>query len=462
MATSHNPFKVNGLGFFLPVFLVSMLLISTAAFAVVEVDTFTHSTCRVELIMPDASRHILDLAGPSVMEVWFEGPSEGIAIDNNGNGLDEVETQLTAMNLGGYHSLLGIARVSLNPQAASMGQMEEVLNNTPGILDIPPFISSGPVDSFFDVYIEIDLPDIGVKLYNQVPMRCISIITHKPPEAGNIYHAQGPFVLYDQNGDHSGVLIDELFYHPNPVVEIDPFNHSNGQIELTTPAGSAETIPLSGSSTVEVFFEGTVEGSAYDHDGDSLDEVHTEMAALNLSGTSPIYGTVHMRLDTTRPSAGQMEETTDLNTGTLDVPPFTSTATVDSFFDVFFELDLPSMGMTFYIANPMRWTSLLHHKPPGPNDTYSSFQPIPLLDSAGNPTGFTLTEASLLAAPCVRCSDFDTSGTTDLPDLVQFADNWMWKETVGDTDNPSDLNCDWQVNLSDFANFAANWMDACL
>ena len=225
------------------------------------------------------------------------------------------------------------------------------------------------------------------------------------------------------------------------------------------PDGSSEIIDMAGPSTMEVYFEGTTEGSAFDDDFNQRDEVQTEMVALDLAGTGS-FGLVHLRLRPSLPTVGQMEETSNTTTGVLDILPFALGGTVDSFFDVYVELELPVLG-TLHTEQPVRWFSEITHKPPAPADIYESLEQIDLFDAAGNYTGFVLGEISYHPNPCVRCSNFDESGMTDMPDLKTFVNNWLWTESVGDTYNPADLNCDWRVNLVDFSVFASSWLRTC-
>ncbi|MGD0596520.1 MAG: MopE-related protein [Sedimentisphaerales bacterium] len=63
--------------------------------------------------------------------------------------------------------------------------------------------------------------------------------------------------------------------------------------------------------------------------------------------------------------------------------------------------------------------------------------------------------------PCQKSSDLDGNGITDMSDLKVFAANWLWTESVGQTDNPADLNCDEKVDFIDFALFSGSWMVNC-
>lgn len=163
---------------------------------------------------------------------------------------------------------------------------------------------------------------------------------------------------------------------------------------------------MKGHATVHVFFEGLQEGLADDDDGDSLDEVATEIVELYLVGFSPLLGLVRMSLNTALPSMGEMEETIDSNTGVLDVPPFGS-GTIDSFFEIYFEFEM--LGQNFYNIAPLRWQGVLSEKSAGHQDTYENLADIQLFDAAGRPTGYFLGAGRFLPNPPVEVDILDTS-----------------------------------------------------
>jgi hypothetical protein len=169
------------------------------------------------------------------------------------------------------------------------------------------------------------------------------------------------------------------------VVEVDPFEFSTATVEIIWLDGTAEWVELRGSSEMHVSFEGTSEGDAFDDDGDGLDEVDAKLAELQLSGASPFFGAVALGLDPASPSLGVMKEKLNATPGLLDVPPFAATGQLDSFFDVFFAMDLG--GLQLHNVDPMRLSSVISTKPPAATDTYESIQDIPLYDPDGNLTG---------------------------------------------------------------------------
>ena len=368
------------------------LFSNATTFAVTEIDQFDHSRCQIELIMP-LSTEIVNLGGPSTMEVYFEGAIEGSADDDSGNGFDEVPTEIVALNMMGPSSL-GMVKMRLYPSIPASGEMEEKVNTIPGVLEVPPFVSGGTwsVDSFFDISFEIEFD--GLTFQTEQPIRWISQITHKPPTPNDIYLSSERVELIEADtGDRTGIFFIATKYHPNPIVEIDQFDNSRGQIELQLPDGSDETVNLEGLSTMAVYFEGATEGSANDDDGDDLDEVQAEIVALNLTGSSS-FGDVNMHLHPSLSALGEMGETVNTTTGILDITPFSTggTGTADSFFDIYFEIEVD--GTTLRTEEPIRWTSLITHKPPSPVDIYESLEQVELVDDAGHSTGILLTAAS--------------------------------------------------------------------
>ena len=55
---------------------------------------------RMELV----ELQLVPLVGPAEVHTFFEGPAMGDALDDDVNGLDEVHTEITSMNLSGMTS----------------------------------------------------------------------------------------------------------------------------------------------------------------------------------------------------------------------------------------------------------------------------------------------------------------------------------------------------------------------
>jgi len=186
---------------------------------------------------------------------------------------------------------------------------------------------------------------------------------------------------------------DEGYTPPEePVIEVDFFDSSVVLIELVTPTGERELIELTGSSTMHVFFEGSAEGDA-DDDGNGLDEVPIEMVEMELVGMSSSLGQITLSLNPSFSSAGQYEERENNISGLLDIPPFTMNGSIDSFFDVFIDIDTDQGPL--YPADSINLVGLIHHKPPDPRDTYNDpdlgITLLELLDAVGNPSGYFIS-----------------------------------------------------------------------
>ena len=199
------------------VWIITVLLATSTATLgdVTEIDTFTYSRGQISLDDLSAS-DIIDLNGPSEIHVFFEGGAEGIADDDNGNGLDEVAAEIVSMNLAGTGNSFGDVVVRLNSGRQALGVIEEMINNTSGILDLPPFAPTGAANSFFDVFVELEFTTMGIILYSHDPARMIAVINEKPPAGGDIYRFTGPLQLYSGDGTPTPVSISNLQYEPNP------------------------------------------------------------------------------------------------------------------------------------------------------------------------------------------------------------------------------------------------------
>ena len=211
-----------------------------------------------------------------------------------------------------------------------------------------------------------------------------------------MYENPEKILLLDENGNPTGFSIGAGRHVPRPVVEVDFFPNTTAVMELQLPDGGSVPIALSGPTTVHVFFEGANEGDASDNDGNGLDDVQTEMVDMQLTGASPL-GPVLVRLHPSKPSRGLIEETANTQPGRLDLPPFAPAGTANSFFDVFFEIQVG--GLRFHTQTPKRMSSVITHKPPAPGNVYENPEKILLLDENGNPTGFSIGAGSHVPNP---------------------------------------------------------------
>jgi hypothetical protein len=125
------------------------------------------------------------------------------------------------------------------------------------------------------------------------------------------------------------------------------------------------------------------------------------MVQLDLKGYSSL-GPVVVKLNSSKPSTGEIEETQDATTGVLDVPPFADTGSADSFFDVFFEVTVGDRVL--HNDRPVRMQTTILHKPPTPIDFYQNLftQPVQLLDANGEPVGVSLVKEIHIPNPVIK------------------------------------------------------------
>ncbi|OGZ41592.1 MAG: hypothetical protein A3C80_00100 [Candidatus Ryanbacteria bacterium RIFCSPHIGHO2_02_FULL_45_43] len=174
-----------------------------------ETDIFSATTAQVEVRFPNGASEIINMSGPTTVEVRLGGIS-----DMDGDGREEVETEMLQLELTGTSPMLGPVNVRLNPTMPSRGMIKEQTNNTPGVLDLPPLAPSGLADSFFDVFFDIEVA--GQTLHNQQPKHMRTVITHKPPAEGETYEDPTPIELYDENGRPTGITLVGAHHTPNP------------------------------------------------------------------------------------------------------------------------------------------------------------------------------------------------------------------------------------------------------
>ncbi|MDX1745695.1 MAG: hypothetical protein R3324_07140, partial [Halobacteriales archaeon] len=375
----------------------------------VEIDRYEQTTALVQLSGGGLNNAPFILNGPAEVHVFFDGPNEGDAEDDDNNGLDEVQTELVELNLTG-----GGVQLRLNPDQPSLGQIEELVNNNDGLLDLDPF-ADGDADSFFDVFFEVVLPD-GTVLHNGQPLFISATIGEKPPFTRYIHLIPpgDPVELLTENDQPSGIFITRA-EHNTGTIEVDAFEETKAEIDIITPGGGTETVDLRGPSTVHVYFEGQTEGDAQDDDGDNRDDVETEIVDLELRGISSL-GEVIVRLNPNEPSLGEIEELVNNNDGLLDVDPFAN-GDADSFFDVFFEIEIG--GQLLFNQDPKTMRAVITEKPPGIGDVYEDPEVIPLFTENGQNSGFALGTTRHIPRPEEEVVEIDRYEQTTA--LVQLA-----------------------------------------
>ncbi len=377
-----------------------------------EVDYFGFSLAEVTVQMGPLSETI-QLIGPAKVLVAI-GP-EGAAHDTDfpSDGLEQVQTELVQMELTGNSVLLGAVTVRLrdaskDPFSSSWGEIEESANLTPGTLDLPPFTPSGTADSFFDVFFEIEVG--GQVFHTRQPKRMQATITHKPPRDGETYASADLVQLYDENNLPTQIFVTRASHTPNPPITLHDLTQARAELTLNTGAVTL-TIPLQGRLTT-LDFTGPA-GEARDTDADGLEQISTELVQLELSGNSSLLGPIALRLrdhslSPFRNSRGEMEERLNTTPGTLDLWPYASSGEVDSFFDIWVEIEIGGQtftqqnGVIHHNDDPLRLAAVLTQTLPVEGLTFQSTVTVTLVDESGVPTGMTiqaLTITPTVAAP---------------------------------------------------------------
>ncbi|MHC4880489.1 MAG: choice-of-anchor L domain-containing protein, partial [Planctomycetota bacterium] len=180
----------------------------------VEEDYFYSTIDTVTIQDPTGGQETISLTGSIGFRVFFDGILEGHAVDDNQNGRDEVQAELIELNLSGFTGDGTPLNVTLNPMFPSVGLIEELVNNTPGVLDVDPFVS-GLADSFFDVFFQVDVG--GTVMFNDgTANRWVSTISQKPAGPDEPYTNTGTQPLFDNNGNPTGFLVVDEFHNTNP------------------------------------------------------------------------------------------------------------------------------------------------------------------------------------------------------------------------------------------------------
>ena len=206
----------------------------------VEIDTFQTTTALVEIQTP-LGNDIIQLSGPTIVRVEL-----GSLADTNGNGREEVQTEILQLQLTGTSSLIGPVQVMQSSSRPSKGQIEETTNTISSRLDLPPLAPSGTADSFFDVFFDVFVGPLV--LHNEQPKRMRTIITHKPPATGETYEDPTPIALLDDQGHQIAVMLSAS-HTPNPNLCGNGVLDPGEQCDLSTGVYTCHTLVGEGTCT---------------------------------------------------------------------------------------------------------------------------------------------------------------------------------------------------------------------
>ena len=132
--------------------------------------------------------------------------------DADGDGLDEVSIEILSMQLTGTSALLGPLTIGIrdpakHPFQQSKGEIEEEVNNTPGVLDLVPFAPSGTAMADIAEWFEtLAAPE---KLHNDVAidLSIADIPIWPPPPGATLHMVGGPIPMVDDTEASTGVQI---------------------------------------------------------------------------------------------------------------------------------------------------------------------------------------------------------------------------------------------------------------
>jgi len=158
----------------------------------------------------------VELSGTSSDVLATSGAGE--ASDTDVDGLEQVAATFVALNLHGSSSvgsvLVCLRSASLPPNQATLGDIEEQANASPGTLDLPPFTSTGTARGTYAAYLEIEIA--GTVYHNELPMNLAGIFHHTPPLPGEAYQSLDSVQLYDEGGEGTRNSISSFSYIPVP------------------------------------------------------------------------------------------------------------------------------------------------------------------------------------------------------------------------------------------------------
>jgi hypothetical protein len=137
----------------------------------------------------------------------------GTLADTDSDQLEQMGTRLSRMDLvssgGALGHIPGPVTIHLSDSLA-FGEIEEFVNYTPGMLDLPPFTPVGNGSgSFSDVRFELEIPGFPT-LHNSQPAILKATVTRVPAGNGDLYVEDNPIPLLDPAEQPSGIVITAL------------------------------------------------------------------------------------------------------------------------------------------------------------------------------------------------------------------------------------------------------------
>jgi hypothetical protein len=193
----------------------------------------TRATVQIEVAPEEAS--IARASGQELITIELEGPALIMRGDPQQDGdVFVVATEIVEMELRG-DSELGPVIVRESANRESKG---EVRQQGAG--------EDFPADSFFDVFVEVELPDLDLTLHNEEPMRMSTELHSLPPDDKEKYRGEDERPLFTPAGLQVGRIVDAL-HIPEPEADgddDDPTEEPKATATAEAEATATESAPV--------------------------------------------------------------------------------------------------------------------------------------------------------------------------------------------------------------------------
>ena len=125
--------------------------------------------------------HVIEIFGFDTFNLTLTGPTviDRAQAFSTGPTTFQIDTEIVSMSLTGTDPRLGPITMVESPTLASQGAVTGISDGTfnpPGSPN-PSF----PASSFFDVFVELQVPDFGITLFNSTGVRMQTSINGLPP-----------------------------------------------------------------------------------------------------------------------------------------------------------------------------------------------------------------------------------------------------------------------------------------
>jgi hypothetical protein len=405
-------------------------------------DRFDASVGELTLIGPDGAIEFLTARGVSQINVLFDGPNAGDALDSDGDGLDDVTVGLEVLNLQGENALGPIA-VRLATNAPRSGQTEEQANDNLGILDLPPYSpTSSLANSVLDTSIEVEL------LIAKDPIqRVIEDFT-------NISGASADIASVD-----AGVIDDQLFLNITFSQDTD-MDDIAGIVGLDTDqnSGTGMTQQRLGYSAPEqdagferlLFVRSAVEVDVIRDNGAGFDTIGT-IDASTVDRTISIIVPLDLLDDDGNVDLALLFGRNTQNGLTItDFAPNQGHGTV--------LVRNATELVIWHTSIPIQLRGTLSGDPTAIGDSYSSLDVVQLVAENGEPTGYSLQFTTFTPNSAndqnPLIGDANNDGEVGFEDFLILAQNFGKVDAVF---ADGDFNLDGVVGFADFLLLANNF-----